>query len=169
MAARVCTFVLMNAHLAFPALEADAPRQRARCPRTGRFVAWAKVARIVARVAPVTSTAAPAPSVVVVAPVAVIIPARVSPVTVRAQVAAPAPSVVAAPVAPLAQVEGGRVAPVASPSRADGGRVARWVRRVVAVVVVVAVVTVAVALIAGAIEKAGPSHPLPSAARRWAM
>lgn len=168
MAARVPTFVLMNAHLAFPDLEADAPRQRARCPRTGRFVAWAKVARIVARVAPVTSTAAPAP-VVVVAPVAVIVPARVSPVTVRAQVAAPAPSVVVAPVAPLAQVEGGRVAPVASPARAEGGRVARWVRRVRRVVAVVAVVAVAVALIAGAIEKAGPSHPLPSAARRWAM
>ena len=154
MACRGRTFVLMNAHLAFPDLEADAPRQRARCPRTGRFVAWAKVARIVARVAPVTSTAAPAP-VVVVAPVAVIIPARVSPVTVRAQVAAPAPSVVAAT--------------VASPARAEGGRAARWARRVRRVVAVVAVVAVAVALIAGAIDKAGPSGSRPATARRWSM
>ena len=153
MTCGVRTLFLMNAHLAFPDLEADAPRQRARCPRTGRFVAWNKVVRIVARV---TSTAAPAP-VVVVAPVAVIVPARVSPVTVRAQVASPA------------QAEGGRVAPVAPPARAEGGRVARWVRRVRRVVAVVAVVAVAVALVAGAIDKAGPSGSRPTTARRWAM
>ena len=29
--------------LAFSDLDADAPRQRARCARTGRFVAWSKV------------------------------------------------------------------------------------------------------------------------------
>ena len=34
----------MNLILAFAALDAGSPRQRARCAKTGRFVAWSKAA-----------------------------------------------------------------------------------------------------------------------------
>jgi hypothetical protein len=36
----------MTFSLAFSNLEADAPRQRARCAATGRFVAWSKVPQL---------------------------------------------------------------------------------------------------------------------------
>ena len=36
----------MSFSLAFSDLDADAPRQRARCARTGRFVAWSKVPQL---------------------------------------------------------------------------------------------------------------------------
>ena len=60
----------MTFALAFSNLSADAPRQRARCSATGRFVAWAKVPQLRIPGAPrVLTIAAPPVGVAEVAPV----------------------------------------------------------------------------------------------------
>ena len=62
----------MTFALAFSNLSADAPRQRARCSVTGRFVAWSKVPQLRIPGAPrVVTIAAPLDGVAEVAPVVV--------------------------------------------------------------------------------------------------
>jgi hypothetical protein len=78
----------MTFSLAFSGLASDAPRQRARCAKTGRFVAWSKVPQL--RV----------PG----APRVVVIPAPVVEVAEVAEVAPVAPVAEVAPVAPVAEV-----------------------------------------------------------------
>jgi len=85
----------MTFSLAFSGLASDAPRQRARCAKTGRFVAWSKVPQL--RV----------PG----APRVVVIPAPVAEVAEVAEVAPVAPIAEVAPVA----VADGAVAEVAPP------------------------------------------------------
>ena len=111
----------MTFSLAFADLDAAAPRQRARCAATGRFVAWSKVPQL---------RAAGAPRVVVItAPVVVAADApEVAPVVEAAPVAiadgaetlsAEAPSVVAG-----ASISGARAAGAALASLA--GLAGRW-------------------------------------------
>jgi len=114
----------MQITLAFSNLKADAPRQRARCTRTGRFVAWVKAAalRVVG-----------APRVVVVpvnpAPPAVAPLAPVAPVEPDAAIAAPVARVARAVAAPVVAVARAAVAPVARAVSSIIARVGRWFRR----------------------------------------
>lgn len=63
----------MTFELAFSNLSTDAPRQRARCSVTGRFVAWSRVPQLRTPGAPrVVTIAAPPVGVVEVAPVVVV-------------------------------------------------------------------------------------------------
>ena len=75
----------MTFALAFNGLTADAPRQRARCSATGRFVAWSKVPQLRVPGAPRVVFIA-SPLVVVAADVAEVAPvaptAEVAPVTI---------------------------------------------------------------------------------------
>lgn len=57
----------MKAVLAFSAIPAASKLQRARCTRTGRFVAWARAAALRLPAAPAVVPLLPAPAVVVVA------------------------------------------------------------------------------------------------------
>ena len=62
--------MVMTFALAFSNLSADAPRQRARCSVTGRFVAWSKAPQLRIPGAPrVVTIAAPLDGVAEVAPV----------------------------------------------------------------------------------------------------
>ena len=81
----VCAYLFsMTFTLAFSTLEADAPRQRARCSASGRFVAWSKVPQL---------RAPGAPRVVVIA----------APLVAVADGVEVAPVVPVAPVAPVAE------------------------------------------------------------------
>lgn len=146
----------MNAVLAFSALPAASKLQRARCARTGRFVAWARAAALRLPGAPAVVTLLPAPAVVVV----------VAP--------SPAPVVVA-----VVQVEAvevvAQVAPLSSPRAREGAaQVAPSPLRAVAVAVVAqaqalvadaaALVVDAAATLAGALAGAWGR-----VARRWTM
>ena len=65
----------MTFALAFSGLASDAPRQRARCAKTGRFVAWAKVPQLRVPGAPrVVVIPAPVAEVVEVAEAAPVAP-----------------------------------------------------------------------------------------------
>ena len=101
----------MTFALAFSGLASDAPRQRARCAKTGRFVAWAKVPQL--RV----------PG----APRVVVIPAPVAEVVEVAEAAPVAPVAEAAPVAVADGAEVVEAPPVAggflSTACAHGARV----------------------------------------------
>ena len=88
----------MTFALAFSGLASDAPRQRARCAKTGRFVAWAKVPQL--RV----------PG----APRVVVIPAPVVEVAEVAEVAPVAPVAEVAPVAVVDGAEAGEAPPAVS-------------------------------------------------------
>ena len=102
----------MEITLAFSNLKADAPRQRARCTRTGRFVAWVKAAALR----------------VVGAPRVVVVPVN------------PAPPAVAplTPVAPVVAVTARAVAPMVAAVRAVPARVVRVSRAACARVATVA-------------------------------
>ena len=70
----------MTFSLAFSTLAADAPRQRARCSASGRFVAWSKVPQLRAPGAPrLVVIAAPLVAVADGAPVAPAAPAAEAP------------------------------------------------------------------------------------------
>ena len=100
----------MNLILAFTALEAGSPRQRARCAKTGRFVAWSKAAPLRRAVAGQVVFIPQAPPIGVVAVAAV-----------DAPVVAPVATAVAAPV-------GGGVAVAVALVAAAGRSVAATVR-----------------------------------------
>lgn len=136
----------MTAVLAFSALPAASKLQRARCARTGRFVAWARAAALRLPGAPAVVALLPAQAVVVV-------------------VASPAP------VAVVAQVEAAevvaQVAPLSSPRAREGAaQVAPSPLRVVAVAAQ-ALVAEAVALVADAAAALAGAWGL--VARRWRM
>ena len=76
----------MTAVLAFSNLSAAAPRQRARCSRTGRFVAWSRAAALRSPAAPAVVVLTPAPVATVETPAPVV--AAASPLRVIARVAA---------------------------------------------------------------------------------
>ena len=150
----------MTALLAFTALPAASKLQRARCARTGRFVAWARAAALRLPGAPAVVALLPAQAVVVV-------------------VAPPAPVVVvAAQVAPpqvvVAQVEAdevtAQVVPLTSPAREGAAQAAP--SPLVAVVAVVAqavdalVAAARVALVAGQKMSAALVDTF---SRRWRM
>ena len=111
----------MTFALAFNGLTADAPRQRARCAATGRFVAWSKVPQL---------RVPGAPRVVVIA----------SPlVVVAADGAEAAPVAPAAEVAPVAIVDGAEadaappvVAALLNSARAAGASLVDGARSLVA-------------------------------------
>ena len=69
----------MEFSLAFAGLDAAAPRQRARCAVTGRFVAWSKV--------PQLRVPGAARVVVIPSPVVVVVDAEAAPLTPVAEVA----------------------------------------------------------------------------------
>lgn len=76
--------MVMTFALAFSNLSADAPRQRARCSATGRFVAWAKVPQLRIPGAPrVVTIAAPPVGVAEVAVVAEVVPPPVGSTVAR--------------------------------------------------------------------------------------
>lgn len=149
----------MTFSLAFADLDAAAPRQRARCAATGRFVAWSKVPQL---------RAAGAPRVIVItAPVVVAADApEVAPVVEAAPVAiadgAEALSAEAPPVVAGASISGARAAGAALASLA--GRAARWARaagrrwarRAVVAAVVLAHPEVAPVTGAGAVAQTAP-------------
>ena len=63
----------MNAVLAFSAIPAASKLQRARCTRTGRFVAWARAAALRLPSAPAVVPLLPSPVVVVATPSPVVV------------------------------------------------------------------------------------------------
>lgn len=139
--------------LAFDDLDAAAPRQRARCAATGRFVAWSKVPQLRVPGAPrVVVIAAPVVEVAEVAEVATVAPvAEVAPVAVvdGAEAVAVAVAVEATP-----PVVGGLLstARAAGASLVDGvrslvGAAGRWFSRKAASLVAGA----RAALVAGAL------------------
>ena len=135
----------MTAVLAFSALPAASKLQRARCARTGRFVAWARAAALRLPGAPAVVALLPAQAVVVVV--------------------APSPVVV------VAQVEAAEVvalvAPLSSPRAREGAaQVAPSPMRAVAVAAQ-ALVAEAVALVADAAAALAGAWGL--VARRWRM
>jgi hypothetical protein len=134
----------MTFALAFNGLSADAPRQRARCAATGRFVAWAKVPQL--RV----------PG----APRVVVIPA---PVVEVADVAEVAPAAPVAEIAPVAIADGAEadaappvVAALLNGARAVAGAAGRWFRRKASALVAGA----RAALVAGALAVADGAPPV---------
>ena len=139
----------MTFALAFNGLTADAPRQRARCAATGRFVAWAKVPQL---------RVPGAPRVVVIA----------SPlVVVAADGAEAAPVAPAAEVAPVAIADGAEadaappvVAALINSARAKGAALVaaagRWFRRKASALVAGA----RAALVAGALAVADGAPPV---------
>ena len=133
----------MTFTLAFSTLEADAPRQRARCSASGRFVAWAKVPQL---------RAPGAPRVVVIAAplVAVADGAEVAPV------AEAAPVVIADGAPPV-------VAALVDGARAVAAAAGRWFRRKASALVAGA----RAALVAGALAVADGA-PLVAGAERAA-
>lgn len=149
----------MTFALAFNGLSADAPRQRARCAATGRFVAWAKVPQLRVPGAPRI--------VVIAAPVAEVVEA--------AEVAPAAPVAEVAPVAVAdgAEVEAGPPAVAtllnsaheAGPSLVDGvrslvGAAGRWFRSKASALVAGA----RAALVAGALAIGDGAPPVDAAA-----
>ena len=150
----------MTALLAFTALPAASKLQRARCARTGRFVAWARAAALRLPGAPAVVALLPAQAVVVVV-------APPAPVVVVAAQVAPAQVVVA-------QVEAdevtAQVVPLTSPAREGAAQAAP--SPLVAVVAVVtqavdALVADAVALVADAAAALAGAWGLLT--RRWRM
>tara|TARA_R100001079_G_scaffold20339_1_gene10158 strand:+ start:4841 stop:5296 length:456 start_codon:yes stop_codon:yes gene_type:complete len=135
----------MTFALAFADLDAAAPRQRARCAATGRFVAWAKVPQL---------RVPGAPRVVVIA----------SPlVVVAADGAEAAPVAPAAEVAPVAIVDGAEadaappvVAALLNGARAAAGAAGRWFRRKASALVAGA----RAALVAGALAIGDGAPPV---------
>jgi hypothetical protein len=135
----------MTFALAFNGLSADAPRQRARCAATGRFVAWSKVPQL---------RVPGAPRVVVIA----------SPlVVVAADGAEAAPVAPAAEVAPVAIADGAEadaappvVAALLNGARAVAGAAGRWFRRKASALVAGA----RAALVAGALAVADGAPPV---------
>ena len=117
--------------LAFSDLEAAAPRQRARCAATGRFVAWSKVPQLrvpgAPRVVVIPSTLVAVVDGAEVAPVAPV--AEVAPVAVVDAAGAEAPPVIGGGFLTTARALGasllGRVAGLARSVAAAAGRVAR--------------------------------------------
>ena len=105
----------MSFSLAFSDLDAASPRQRARCARTGRFVAWSRVPQL---------RVAGAPRVVVIPPpvvsddvaevVPVPAPLTLSGVVARAAVVSTMPPLLAGAVAGAVAAVAGAVAAVAS-------------------------------------------------------
>lgn len=139
----------MTFALAFNGLTADAPRQRARCSATGRFVAWSKVPQL---------RVPGAPRVVVIA----------SPlVVVAADGAEAAPVAPAAEVAPVAIADGAEadaappvVAALINSARAKGAALVaaagRWFGRKASALVAGA----RAALVAGALAVADGAPPV---------
>ena len=121
----------MTFALAFNGLSADAPRQRARCAATGRFVAWSKVPQLrvpgAPRVVVIPSTLLAVVDGAEVAPVAPV--AEVAPVVVVDAAGAEAPPVVGGGFLSKARAFGasllGRVAGFVRSVAAAAGRVAR--------------------------------------------
>ncbi len=136
----------MTFSLAFSGLASDAPRQRARCAKTGRFVAWAKVPQL---------RVPGAPRVVVIhAPVAEVAEvAEVAPVAeVDGAVSEVAPPVVGGFLS-TACAHGARVVAGAAALVAAGGR---WFRRKAAALVAGA----RAALVAGALAIGDGAPPV---------
>jgi len=142
----------MTFALAFNGLTADAPRQRARCSATGRFVAWSKVPQL---------RVPGAPRVVVIASPLVVVAAD------GAEVAPVAP---AAEVAPVAVADGAVdeaappvVAALLNSARAKGAALVaaagRWFRRKASALVAGA----RAALVAGALAVADGAPPVDGA------
>ena len=118
----------MKYSLAFVALPAGSPRQRARCKKTGRFVSWA-VAPLL-RIAAPTPPPSPRTAPIVERVIAVVVVALVALVTVAPLplVALPLVALAAPPSpAPPAAGGGGRdpPAPVPAPPPATGANPAR--------------------------------------------
>jgi len=121
----------MTFALAFNGLSADAPRQRARCAATGRFVAWSKVPQLrvpgAPRVVVIPSTLVAVVDGAEVAPVAPV--AEVAPVVVVDAAGAEAPPVVGGGFLSKARALGasllGRVAGFVRSVAAAAGRVVR--------------------------------------------
>ena len=102
----------MHAVLAFSNLSAAAPRQRARCVRTGRFVAWSRAAALRSPAAPAVVVLTPTPVVVVEAPTPVVV-VEAPPVSVVGTSSIRVIARVASTVARVASRVGGWVASLA--------------------------------------------------------
>ena len=133
----------MNFTLAFAAHSAGSSRQRARCVKTGRFVAWASAPKalrvsvygvLVALVAPaaVVEFSSPPPAPVVA--------------QVVAQVVVDAPGAILSPPSPPVVAHVGAVSVVSAAVKAVALVVGRWFRRAVKALATVAVVGSLVAL-----------------------
>ena len=133
----------MNFTLAFAAHSAGSSRQRARCVKTGRFVAWAAAPKAL-RVSVYGVLVAP------VAPVAVVEFSSPPPAPVVAQVVAQvvvdAPGAILSPPSPPVVAHVGAVSVVSAAVKAVALVVGRWFRRAVKALATVAVVGSLVAL-----------------------
>ena len=145
----------MTFALAFNGLSADAPRQRARCAATGRFVAWSKVPQLRVPGAPrIVVIPAPVAEVAEVAEVAPVAPvAEVAPVAVADGAEVEAGPPVVGGLLSTASAHGARVVAGASAQVAGAGR---WFRRKASALVAGA----RAALVAGALAIGDGAPPV---------